>query len=261
MLYVAPGEQNPRVALVQILLNRAGADLVVDGICGPKTRAAAAAFQKSNGIRDPDAILGPITWGELPTGNNTEVVDVVDVGDPSLEGSAAAQVRRAGGDPITLGLMCGGVEQMVALVMTKAKRGTIALLRITGHGNLGQWMTVSVGNVAHLPKEDPKEYALRAAEYHSYIDWAHIDELAPTLAKLKDFFAPYGQMEHHGCSLGSRAVTRQLMHTLADLWEVPVSVGVGLQNSAVQLRGQIFTAYPDNGSLKSWTTPFRTACV
>ena len=40
MILVRPGERSPRVALIQILLNRAGNRLRVDGMFGPKTRAA-----------------------------------------------------------------------------------------------------------------------------------------------------------------------------------------------------------------------------
>ncbi|MDQ4068298.1 MAG: peptidoglycan-binding protein [Actinomycetota bacterium] len=36
----------------------------VDGLGGPRTRAAVVAFQRSNSL-DPDAIVGPLTWGRL----------------------------------------------------------------------------------------------------------------------------------------------------------------------------------------------------
>jgi hypothetical protein len=83
--------------------------------------------------------------------------------------------------------------------------------------------------------------------------------VAPTLSRLRKYFAPYGAMEHGGCSLGGVANTRKLMHRLADLWAVPVSVGVGIQISILHFDGSIFTAYPDNGTLTTWTEPFREA--
>src|SRR5207253_10648921 len=130
--------------------------------------------------------------------------------DPGVGGGAVAQVRSAGGSPIKLGLMCAGVEQMVSSVMTRSGGARkLALLRITGHGNLGRWMTVSVGDVVDLNRRD---YRTWATEYHSYIDWGHIDRLAPTLAQLRGCFAPYGMMEHGGGSLGSKARTREVMH-------------------------------------------------
>ena len=256
MIVVRPGERSPRVALIQILLNRAGNTLRVDGRFGPKTRAAVVAFQTSHHL-SPDSVVGPETWRHLPLGDNTKVADVVDIGDPGVGGSAVAQLRSAGGTPIELGLMCAGVEQMVGSVMAQSGgAGKLALLRITGHGNLGRWMTVSVGDVVDLNRRD---YGTWATEYHSYIDWGHIDRLTPTLAQLRGCFAPYGMMEHGGCSLGSKAATRRLMHRLADLWEVPVSVGIGIQISILRFDGHTFTAYPRNGNLDSWSRRFRSA--
>jgi peptidoglycan hydrolase-like protein with peptidoglycan-binding domain len=256
MMIVHPGERGPRVALIQILLNRANSTLKIDGIFGRHTRGAVVEFQRSHGIF-PNAVVGPDTWWKLPLGDNTKVADVVDVGDPNVGGNAVAQLQKSGGDPIQLGLMCGGVEQMAHDVMSRAAdRGKIALLRITGHGNLGRWMTVSVGDVVDLTAQD---YKVWATEYHSYIDWGHLDALIPTLSPLKGYFAPYGMMEHGGCSLGSRPQTRSLMHRLADLWAVPVSVGVGLQVSILNFDGQVFTAYPKNGTLESWSSQFRGA--
>jgi putative peptidoglycan binding protein len=254
MILVGPNECSPRVALIQILLNRAGNSLKVDGIFGGKTRAAVLDFQRSQGI-NPDAVVGPDTWWSFPLGDNTKVVDVVDIADPGVGGGAVAQEKKAGGDPIQLGLMCAGVEQMVDDVIRKAGRhGKMALLRITGHGNLGRWFTVSVGDVVDLK---PADYKVWATEYHSYIDWSHIDELEDTLAPLSACFAPYGMMEHGGCSLGGKPDTRKLMHRLADLWGVPVSAGVGIQRSILRFDGQVFTAYPSNGSLETWSKQFR----
>jgi hypothetical protein len=250
MLLVKPRESSPRVAVIQILLRRAGYDLNVDGIFGPKTRAAVIDFKLKNFIAPGDAEVGPTTWQQLPRGGNTEVVDVVDIGDPAVGGNAVSQLRSAGGEPIQLGLMCGGVEQMVSDVTARCSGpGSIALFRITGHGNLGHWMTVSVGEAVDLKKEDPQYYKEKAAEFHSYIDWDHFDLLAPILSRLRGCFAPYGMMEHGGCSLGSVANTRKLMHRLADLLGVPVSVGVGIQTSILHFDGAVSTAYPKNGTL------------
>jgi hypothetical protein len=47
MILVAPGEKSPRVVLIQILLNRAGNTLTIDGSFGALTRAAVVSFQSS----------------------------------------------------------------------------------------------------------------------------------------------------------------------------------------------------------------------
>jgi hypothetical protein len=201
--------------------------------------------------------VNPSTWSQLPLGKNMKVVDVVDVGDPKVGNAAVKDFRGAGGEPIQIGLMCGGVEQMVTSVISKScGHGRVALLRITGHGNLGYWMTVSVGDVADLRTEDPKEYATRASEFHSYIDFKHIDKLVPVLRPLGECFAPYGTMEHTGCSIGSRADTRKMMHKLADLWNVPVSAGIGLQHDNLNFDGSVYHAFPNKLTLKTWANQF-----
>src|SRR6266567_1242785 len=55
------GKNKPEdVQAVQAQLNRrAGAGLVVDGKCGPKTIAAISAFQKTLGMRSPDGLIEP----------------------------------------------------------------------------------------------------------------------------------------------------------------------------------------------------------
>lgn len=58
------GSKGPDVVKLQAMLNSDGADLKVDGIFGPKTRAAVQAYQKSNGLVT-DSIVGPQTWGSL----------------------------------------------------------------------------------------------------------------------------------------------------------------------------------------------------
>jgi peptidoglycan hydrolase-like protein with peptidoglycan-binding domain len=50
--------------VLQALLNRHGAKLVVDGIFGPLTEAAVKAFQKSHLI-PADGIVGRLTWSKL----------------------------------------------------------------------------------------------------------------------------------------------------------------------------------------------------
>ena len=52
---------------VQTALNKFGYNLVVDGIYGPATTAAAIAFQKGHGLT-ADGIVGPVTWAALVGG-------------------------------------------------------------------------------------------------------------------------------------------------------------------------------------------------
>jgi hypothetical protein len=258
MITATSGEHSPRVVLIQILLNRARTSplLEVDGRFGPKTERAVIAYQRNNPGLHPSGKVDSATWMKLPRGNSVNVVDVVDVGDPGLGASVVKDLTAAGGKPIELGLMCNGVGQMVTSASARAASGSVGLLRIIGHGNLGQWLTVSVGNVVH---SSPAWQKVLASEDHSYVSADNFAQLAPVLAPLKRLFAPYGSAEHGGCSLGGRERTRKLLHMLADLWQVPVTVGVGLQYSNLHFDGRTFTAYPGFGTLESWSRQFRLA--
>jgi murein L,D-transpeptidase YcbB/YkuD len=55
------------VSAIQTLLNKFGYKLAVDGIQGPKTRAATLAFQKKQGLA-VDGIVGPLTLAKLNAG-------------------------------------------------------------------------------------------------------------------------------------------------------------------------------------------------
>lgn len=259
MMTVKLGEHSPRVVLIQILLNRAGASplLKVDGRFGPKTHNAVVRFQRTPGFGlRVSGTVDPATWRRLPRGNNTQIIDVVDVGDPDIGGAAVRDFQAAGGDPIELGLMCNGVGQMVTTVSGRAAAHSMGLLRIIGHGNLGRWLTVSVGDVVDSP---PAWQKVLASEDHSYVSADNFEMLAPVLAGLKPRFAPYGSAEHGGCSLGSREKTRGLLRKLANLWNVPVTVGIHVQYSNLHFNGPTFTAFPNSGTLESWSQQFRTA--
>jgi putative peptidoglycan binding protein len=259
MMIVKLGERGPRVVLVQILLNRADSapPLTVDGKFGPKTLDAVTAFQRRPGLGlTASGVVDPATWKRLPRGSNMEVVDVVDVGDPNIGGKTVQAFQAAGGDSIELGLMCNGVGQMITSASGSAKAHSVGLFRIVGHGNKGRWLTASVGDVVDSP---PEWQAVLASEDHSYINADNIDVLAPILAPLKSRFAPYGCAEHGGCSLGSVEKTRGVLHKLANLWNVPVTVGIGLQRSYLHFDGPTFTAYPSSGTLESWSTQFQNA--
>ena len=185
------------------------------------------------------------------------MIDVVDVGDPEIGGEVVRELQKAGGDPIQFGLMCAGVEQMVSEVTRRCNGPhSMALLRIIGHGNLGRWMTVSVGDIVHSSRA---EQAVRGSEDHSYIAYENFSKLSGILSRLSGYFASYGGMEHGGCSLGSKPHTKLLMGSLADLWHVPVSAGIGVQHSVLNFDGPIYTGYPNHGSLAKWSEPFRAA--
>jgi Putative peptidoglycan binding domain len=250
-------EHSPRVTLMQILL-KDEYPIQVDGIFGPKTLAALKAFQAN--CRQPAfGVATPDTWKELLRGTNLTVVSSVDMTDPALATDVAA-LKAAGDTPIEMYGMCNGLEQLMTNVAGRAGGKSIAALRLDGHGNLGRWLTVSVGDVVDMPRN---EYKLIEKEYHSYVDSKHYAEVEPVLARLSRRFAPFGFAEHHGCTLGKRPETRKMLAKLADLWGVPFSVGITTQDvgAVTYFNGPVVTVFPHGMSLHSWSRQFQNATV
>ena len=252
MLELQRGDALPRVVLLQRLLNRNnGAGLTVDGRLGGLTLAAAENYKTTlQASTDPPGLFGTRAWSNLARNADFCIVDVIDIGDPGVMMPIANAMKSAGGDPILLGQMCAGVDQMVAEILRRSADKPIGLLRIIGHGNLGRWFTVSVGDVVDASAEDQ---AMMARETHSYIAWSNYRDLLPLLDQLTPRFAPFGSMEHGGCSLGSKPQTQQMMQALATTWRVPVSAGRGIQRSVFHFDGPTFSAFPRHGTLRSWT--------
>lgn len=61
------GDEGDQVRAAQVVLNRHAYKLVVDGLFGPGTRAAATDFQRQNRLA-VDGIVGPATWRTLTGG-------------------------------------------------------------------------------------------------------------------------------------------------------------------------------------------------
>ncbi len=72
---VRQGSRGSTVTQLQQKLASLGFDPgPIDGIFGPRTRAAVLAFQRARGIA-VDGIVGPQTWGQLATGSTTSSPD------------------------------------------------------------------------------------------------------------------------------------------------------------------------------------------
>src|SRR6476619_3291851 len=100
------GDKLPAVGVAQKLLNaRAGSSLVADGDYGNRTRTAVVAYQRSYPGLAIDGTIGIQTWPRLKanTPDVLRIVDCVDVFDPDLYNLEAADIRRAGGDPLLIG--------------------------------------------------------------------------------------------------------------------------------------------------------------
>lgn len=65
MAYLSQGSRGEDVRKLQTALNRAGSNLTVDGIYGPKTTNAVRNFQVKHNIKPFDGIAGPKTLTAL----------------------------------------------------------------------------------------------------------------------------------------------------------------------------------------------------
>jgi hypothetical protein len=257
MLDVRFGDRGPRVVLLQVLLNRRGGGLTVDGIFGPRTRGAVSdARRRMLGGAGGD-IAGPDFWRALLDEQRLCGIDAFDMGEERFQ-TGVTIVREAGSQVVETGAMCNGVEVVVGSIQGRTRPpGSLGVLRTWGHGNRGHWLSFTVGEVVHTTLADPALGAQIAAERWSYVDPGNFDAMRPTLAPVGRCFASVGIYEHHGCSLGRIAETREMMRKLATLWGVPVTVAVGTQlipfteAAALRFQGQTFTAYP-HGTERAW---------
>ena len=156
-----PESDAARVTLLQILLNShgcVGADgkrLTVDGSYGRNTRAAVSAGSRLLGVGDQGGSAAtPVLIKELLADVDLNVITSVDLGDPNLQIDIDTFMTE-GNDPIVLGGMCNGLQQMVNIVTGRARPGRVAALQFDGHGNLGRWLTISVGNVVRISRDKP----------------------------------------------------------------------------------------------------------
>ncbi len=256
MLDVRRDDRGPRVVLLQMMLNRRGSNLRVDGHFGLRTgRAVEDLSARLLSVRA--AVAGPDLWMAIFREERLCGVDALDMGEANFVRSVPI-LRQVGSRVVETGAMCGGVRAVVESIRERsAPQGSLAILRTWGHGNNGRWMSFTVGEVVHLTLADPAAGRAVAAERESYVDPGNFHSMSPTLAPLRGCFHPLGSHEHHGCGLGHLAATRAMMGRLANLWQVPVTVAMGPQQvpfdsgAALRFQGQTFTAYP-GGNEGDW---------
>lgn len=245
MIYLAQGSILPVVTTVQILLRRHRPQSLIkaDGHFGPKTKNAVSAFQRHHNLVQ-DGVLGRRTWPELMAVSNLQTVDVVDGTDPSLVTMEAADIRAAGGNPIVVYGMSGGVDYVMQNIAGRARgRGSIALLRIHGHGNRGM-QNVTGGEINGAP-------------HLAAISNSNLSQVSGSLQRITPFLTEFGSVQLLGCSVGGGANGRSLVQKLANAWRVPVTAGIfdqlGGGPSTFRFEGPTVTGFPSGGDLKGWS--------
>jgi hypothetical protein len=239
--FIRQGDKYPAVGVLQKLLNRAGARLDPDGDFGPKTKQAVWTFQNQRRMM-ADGEVGEQTWPRISVNANLPIVDCVDVFDPNLQEMEVNDIRRAGGNPIVIGGMSNGIEQMINTIVRQAR--DVFILRFHGHGAPGV-AAMSSGHAALDP----------SGRHRATLTLQNMAAVRPVIRRLRSVFGPYGCIQFMHCSTGSGPQGRELLQAISDETGVPVTAGiydqVGGGVSTFRYEGPTFTALP-GGTLKEW---------
>ncbi|MBA3713499.1 MAG: peptidoglycan-binding protein [Pyrinomonadaceae bacterium] len=246
MIRLSQGSVAPVVTTLQILLrrHRPHAQIKSDGQFGSKTKGAAVGFQNQHGL-DPDGIVGRFTWTQAMSVSNLLTIDVVDGTDPSLVALEAADIVAAGGDPIVVFGMSGGVDFVMNQIAGRARGPeSIALLRFHGHGNRGQ---------QNLTGGD-----LNGAPHLASVSDGNFNQVQGSLQRISRLFIAFGCVQLLGCSVGGGPKGASLVQKLANVWGVPVTAGIfdqlGGGGNTFKFEGPTVTGFPGGGNLSTWSS-------
>jgi hypothetical protein len=249
------GDRLPTVGVLQLLLNRAGNSLKVDGVFGPRTQAAMTGFQRKRKLPHTGA-TDKQTWDRLFHEDRLPLIDLVDVFHDSYNGrenppniglyeAQAREIVNSGGSPIYLGGMSNGLVQMGEQLRGASQ---ILLLRIVGHGGPGV-QAISMGKGGWIEPVGRRDVRHLFPHQTTSINMGNIMMLPPSL---RGIFGPWGSLELHGCHVAQGIKGRDFVRKLADTVGVPVTAGTGSQESGMRFLGPTYTAVPGEGTLERW---------
>lgn len=234
------GDTLPAVGVLQLLLNRAGASLTLDGIFGQHTQDAVKAFQRAHSMSQTGQVDGTL-FDRLDAGGDLSILDSVDVTDPSLATMEVADITRAGGRVVQRAGMSNGVGQAIQDIVTQGSR--LFLLRMHGHGTGGN---IGMSDGQGIPG------------YHrTDLDASTVRIVAAELGRLRGVFGAYGCVQLMACNTGQGPQGRSLLRQLADIWNVPVTAGIQTQFAgglakSIRFEGPTVTVCPGGRSLAQW---------
>ncbi len=261
MLDIRLDDVGPMVAVVQTLINRREgmALLEVDGEFGALTQEGVRRVQSAAGLPDTGAV-DLSTWNTLADGQRIGIVNANDIYDPRHDWSTPDEWRNAG--LIPTGGMSGGVGNVIGQAARIASEvGPIILLRFFGHGRAGL-MAVSAGTgrmrdvhggeIVHDRNNPRPNFEL----HQSIITTANFRAIEGQLTRLRQYMAPLGSIEFHGCHVGEGEQGRRLLQLTAQATGVPASGGIGAQSfgplTGARFEGRMRTIYPHGRTLVQW---------
>lgn len=237
-VWLRNGDVLPAVSVAQLLLNRNGAGLSVDGIYGPRTTAAVRDFQRPRGL-SPDGVIGQNTWPRLVANERLQILDCIDIFDNSLFVMEARDLTRAGGHPLLLGGMCNGIEQAVTDIKRVANK--LFLLRFHGHGAPGA-AGVSDGH----------------GRFEDHSTFRDDPSTRAALRQLRDCFGPYGCIQFMHCNVAQGASGQGFLSMVSHETGVPASAAIrtqyaGTLRKTVRFEGPTRTVCPGGRDLRAWS--------
>jgi len=233
----------PIVAVVQVLLARAGYAAKADGHFGAKSRKAVQDFQRDHRPLTVDGSVSVQTWPRLVDREPGFVVlDCIDVDDGFM--GEVEHARHYGGNPLVIGGMSNGVEQAISLIRGAAAGGSVSLLRFHGHGSpggagigAGKWEYGDQGNI---------------------LGPARIAQIGSLFGRLRGLFSPYGCIQFMHCSTGRGPSGTSVLQAVANATGVPATAAIrdqlGGGSTTFRYEGPTKTAVPGGGDIKGWAT-------
>ncbi len=235
--WLRQGDRLPAVAAAQALLKRQGSKLTVDGAFGSITATAVRAFQSPRGL-GADGVIGTLTWPRLCGPTDMQIIDCIDVWDPSLWEMETGSLQGSGANPIVLGGMCNGIEQAAAMIASRSSN--LYLLRFHGHGAPGV-AGVSDGH----------------GELESNSSFRFSPETQQALGRLRGCFGPYGCIQFMHCKTGSGISGERFLRLVANTVGVPASGAYrdqlgGDLRTTIRYEGPVRTVCPGGVPLAEW---------
>lgn len=237
---VRRGDILPAVGIIQMLLNRAGASLTLDGNFGQHTEDAVKAFQRQRSISPTGQVNGGL-FDRMDAGSELSILDSVDVTDPNLATMEVADITRAGGRVVSRAGMSNGVGQAIQDIISQGSG--VFLLRMHGHG--------APGNIGMSDGRGVPGY------HRTDFDSSTIGQVEAELRRMRSVFGPHGCVQLMACDTGQGPNGRNLLRRLANIWNVPVSAGIQTQFAgglakSIRFEGPTVTECPGGKTLRQW---------